>query len=32
MVKGSIDKQNYNMEEIFSKETIEKYSNLEFWK
>lgn len=32
VVKDSIDRQNYNLEEIFSKETIEKYSNLEFWK
>lgn len=31
-VKHSVSGHNYDIEAIFSKETIEKYSNLEFWK
>lgn len=31
-IKPTIQKEEYNLESIFSKQTIEKYSGLEFWK
>jgi sulfotransferase len=31
-VKSSIKKEQYDIEKLFSQETISRYSNLEFWK
>jgi sulfotransferase len=32
LVKPQINKETYNLEEMFSSDTIKKYSDLEFWK